>query len=334
MRARDFVSNGRIVLVTTGGLGDTIVFSPVFRAARRAFPRAEIILVTAAPLVQDLYSSALELDRIEIIDTNRKFSPALYLQLWRFGVKYRHGNEADIMVCASRLSPWLIRLFKVVCRPRNVRAMPFPPEDISDLEVNTALACQLAPGNSAPAVFVPVTAETSARVQTMLRQKYGIEDPGWLIAVYPSVVKPYHACWGLPRLAGVAAKIAGLIDGRVVVIGGAQEGQEWRAVCGANRGIINLAGVLTISETAALLAQSRLAICNDGGIMHLAGAVGCPMVAIMPSASRYHRPPGEFVRVITPSIGARTLVDIERIEAETVYQVAEELLYASIDRKK
>lgn len=329
LRPLKCVGAGRIVLVTTGGLGDTIVFSPVFRAVRRAFPRAEIMLVTASPLVQDLYSPALELDRIGVIDTNRKLSPALYARLWLFGVRCRRGNGTDIMVCASRLSPWLIRLFKAVCRPRNVIAMTFPPEDVSDLEVNTALACQLAPGNSAPAVFVPVTAETSARVQTMLRQKYGIEDTGCLIAVYPSVVKPKHPCWSLYHLIRVASGIASLINGTVVVVGGADEGRECEATCGKNKVIFNLAGVLTISETAALLAQIRLAICNDGGIMHLAGAVGCSMVAIMSGVSRYYQPPGEFVRVITPSVTEGTACGIESIAEETVYKAAKELLDAT-----
>lgn len=320
---------GRIVLVTTGGLGDCIVFSPVFRAARQVFPRAEIILVTASPLVRDLYSSAAELDRIEIIDTNRKLSPALYLQLWRLGVKYRQGNKADIMICASRLSPWLVRLFKVVCRPRNVMARSFPPEDATDLEVNTALALQLAPDQPAPAVFVPVTATASVQAQAILRQKYGIEEPGRLIAVYPSVVKRHHPCWSLRQLVMVASKIAQLIKSRVVIVGGAIERRQAQAVCSGDEEILNLAGVLTVPETAALLARIRLAICNDGGIMHLAGAVGCPTVAIMSGVLSYYRPSGKFVRVITPRTREGRPMGLESIAEETVYQAATELLAAT-----
>ncbi|MCG2661795.1 MAG: hypothetical protein L6437_16310 [Kiritimatiellae bacterium] len=118
-----------------------------------------------------------------------------------------------------------------------------------------------------------------------------------------------------------------------MVIGGAHEGRECRAVCDANREIIKLAGVLTIPETAALLARARLAICNDGGIMHLAGAVGCPMTAIMPGVSRHYRPPGEFVRVVTPSGTPGIKAGVESISEETVYKVMQELLEATASRK-
>lgn len=322
-------SVGRIVLVTTGGLGDCIVFSPVFQAARQVFPRAEIILVTASPLVRDLYSSAAELDRIEIIDTNRKLSPALYARLLRFGMKCCRGKGTDIMVCASRLSPWLVRLFKVVCRPRNVMALSLPPEDATDLEVNTALALQLAPEQPAPAVFVPLTAAAFVQAQAILRQKYGIEEPGRLIAVYPSVVKRHHPCWSLRQLVMVASRIAQLITGRVVIVGGVIEGRQARAVCRGDKGILNLAGVLTVPETAALLARIRLAICNDGGIMHLAGAVRCPTVAIMSGVLSYYRPSGKFMRVITPRTREGRLMGLESIAEETVYQAATELLAAT-----
>ena len=331
LRPLEDVGKVRIVLFTTGGLGDTIIFSPVFRAARRAFPRAEIVLATASPLVQELYSSALELDRIEIIDTNRKLSPALYARLLRFGVKCRHGKGVDLLVCASRLSPWLIRLFKVVCRPRNVMSMTFPPEDISDLDVNATLARRLAPDISID-VFAPVAAAAAVRLETLLSEKYDVADAGRLVAVYPSVTKPNRPRWSLRSLVKIAMRIAGPIHGNVAVIGGAIEGQECRTICGNRKEILNLAGMLTIPETAALLARARLAICNDGGIMHLAGAVGCPMVAIMSGVSRYHRPPGEFVHVITPPVIEGISVGIERIEEELVYKAAEELLDATAGR--
>ena len=42
-----FAGMGRIVLLSAGGLGDAIEFSPVIAAARRASPEAEVMLVTA-----------------------------------------------------------------------------------------------------------------------------------------------------------------------------------------------------------------------------------------------------------------------------------------------
>ncbi|MBI2439812.1 MAG: glycosyltransferase family 9 protein [Lentisphaerae bacterium] len=332
MRSADSVNDGRIVLVATGGLGDVILFSPVLLAARRAFPKAEVILITASPLARELYSAAAELSRIEIVDTNRKLAPALYARLWRLGRQFRRGNGTEVMVCASRLSPWLVRLFTIVCRPRNVIALTSPPENMADLEVNETLARRLAPDVST-AVFAPVTVGTIARMETLLREKYGVADVGRLVAIYPSTAKPNRPRLSLQHLLEVAAKIAGLINGQVVILGGARDCPECQAILSNRKEILNLTGALTIAETAALLARARLAICHDGGIMHLAGAVGCPLVAIMPGTALYYRPPGEFVRVVKQSLPGEAQAGDPRNSKEQVYQVAVDLLKATARRE-
>ncbi|MFA7159254.1 MAG: glycosyltransferase family 9 protein [Kiritimatiellia bacterium] len=321
------------MLLSTGGLGDVIVFSPVFIAARHALPRAEIILVTASAIARELYAFSPGLDSIEIIDTNRKYEPSLYRKLWQFGLKCRRGGGTTALVCAPRLSRWLTRLFAALCRPQNVMAMAFPPDGISDLEASRTLARRLAPDLSNPVAFAPVTAADATKVRTLLRQKFGVDDPGRLVAVYPSVAKPNRPLWDLRRLLGVAAKIAVVTNGKVVVVGGAEEGHACQAICAERKDILNVAGMLTITETAALMAQARLAICNDGGIMHLAGAVGCPMVAIMPDEKKHYRPPGEYVRVITPSMVTVRAADLESIGEEPVWKAAQELLCATAGRK-
>ena len=54
-------------------------------------------------------------------------------------------------------------------------------------------------------------------------------------------------------------------------------------------------------ELAQWLAGARLTIGNDSGVMHLAAAVGCPVVALFgPSDPSIWAPRGECVRVVTP----------------------------------
>ena len=67
----------------------------------------------------------------------------------------------------------------------------------------------------------------------------------------------------------------------IVLIGGEKD----RIVCGElsvtlNSKPVNLAGNLTLIESAALLKLSRLLVTNDTGVMHMAGAVGTPVIAI------------------------------------------------------
>jgi len=67
----------------------------------------------------------------------------------------------------------------------------------------------------------------------------------------------------------------------VVLVGG--EGD--RKLCGEiaqplQNGLLNLCGDLGLMETAALLKQSCVLLSNDTGVMHMAGAVGTPVIAV------------------------------------------------------
>ncbi len=53
-----------------------------------------------------------------------------------------------------------------------------------------------------------------------------------------------------------------------------------RAHPGGAPGVVDLTGGTTLAEAAALLKKARLAVCNDSGLMHLAAAVGTPIISI------------------------------------------------------
>lgn len=68
---------------------------------------------------------------------------------------------------------------------------------------------------------------------------------------------------------------------QVVLTGVASEGGiAAEIVHSMSHSVINLSGKTTLGSMAVLIAQSRLVICNDTGISHLAVAVGTPSVVI------------------------------------------------------
>jgi heptosyltransferase III len=92
--------------------------------------------------------------------------------------------------------------------------------------------------------------------------------------------------WGKENWRALLGRVAAEFPGRALLLAGAAEESEasefaaegWRANGGG--AVVNLCGRLTPRESAAALARARLFVGHDSGPMHLAAAVGTPVVAI------------------------------------------------------
>jgi heptosyltransferase-3 len=92
--------------------------------------------------------------------------------------------------------------------------------------------------------------------------------------------------WGRDNWRALLGKMAGEFPGRVLLLLGAAEESDasefaaegWRGNGGGV--VVNLCGALTPRESAAAIARARMFVGHDSGPMHLAAAVGTPVVAI------------------------------------------------------
>ncbi len=107
--------------------------------------------------------------------------------------------------------------------------------------------------------------------------------------------------WHLDRFAQVAATLAREDDVTVVLTGAAADrplvDQVRAALPGAR--VIDTAGRLDLAASAALLARMHVLITGDTGPMHLAAAMGTPVVALFgPSDPRRYGPLGDGHRIL------------------------------------
>jgi heptosyltransferase-2 len=108
----------------------------------------------------------------------------------------------------------------------------------------------------------------------------GIDSSRSLIAVHPGAVKPEKR-WSAERFARVGRSLITRYRAGIILLGSPNEQellQSIRQLIDSPRVLIPEAASLT--QTAAVIAHCNLFIGNDSGLMHVAAALGVPIVAL------------------------------------------------------
>src|SRR5438105_5120772 len=108
-------------------------------------------------------------------------------------------------------------------------------------------------------------------------------------------------CWEPERYAELADRLIAAFDADVILFGAPQEsGMAARIALAMRTHACNLVGATHIGELPALLSTCRLFIGNDSGAMHVAGAVGVPVIGIFgptdPEGTRAMTPQFTLIR--------------------------------------
>jgi len=274
----------KILIRATNWVGDAIMALPALRAVRTRFPAAEITIL-ARPYVAFLYTNQQVCDKTVLLDYKRdvvrelreqKFDIALLLQnafeaawfAWRVGIPERIGYARDG------------RGFLLT------KAVPVPkPGEIPVHEQYYYLELLRRAGwlDSLPSesfIGLHVPEENRQRAAKFLLS-CGVSPSSLRIAVGAGASYGSAKCWPPERFAELANRLQaqGKVD--VILFGTSTEAAVSSAIAkGMHRPPIDLTGKTAIDDLPALLSQCHLFIGNDSGAMHVAAAVGLPVVAV------------------------------------------------------
>jgi ADP-heptose:LPS heptosyltransferase len=152
-----------------------------------------------------------------------------------------------------------------------------------------------------------------------------------LVLLAPASSNPIKR-WPVERFGQVAAELRRRGLGCGVVIGPGER-EVARAVAGAAGGELPVLGEdLDPAGLAGVLAHARVVVCNDSGAMHLAAAVGAPLVALFGLTDpALTSPTGSSCRLLdghAPGADpdSRDRLAIERIPVSDVVRAVEELI--------
>lgn len=283
----------KILIRATNWVGDAVMALPALRAVRSRFLNAEIAVI-ARPYVADLYRDQQICDRLIAYDPrgehagirgreriadelrDAKFDMALLLQnafdaawlVWRAGIPERVGYARD-----GR--SWL--LSKAVAVPKRGEIPPHEKFYYLELLRRTGWIDEL-PDDSL--IELKIT-EAKRRCAAESLALAGAKASMTRIAAGAGASYGSAKCWPPERFAKTLNLLQTKMDADVILFGTAGEAAVANAIKEKlKRPCIDLTGKTAIADLPALLSQCHLFIGNDSGAMHIAAAVGLPVVAI------------------------------------------------------
>lgn len=157
-----------------------------------------------------------------------------------------------------------------------------------------------------------------------------------VIGIAPGATYGPAKKWLPERFAAVAEKLSKDFSAQVILMGGKADEETAQEVQKATKvALVNLCGKTTVEEAVYLISQCRLFISNDSGLMHVAGALNVPTVAIFGSTNPVTTSPAGEKSVIvrrevpcSPCLKRTCPTDfrcMKLISVEDVLQVAQNL---------
>jgi lipopolysaccharide heptosyltransferase II len=319
----------RILAVRLDAMGDVLMTTPALRAIRAARPTAHVALLTSpagtavARLIDEIDETIVyEAPWLKPVPAggvdpgrDRAFLDALTAMRFDAAVIFTVHSQSPLPAAlACHLAGIPLRLAHCRENPYHLLTTWIPdPEADAPVrhEVRRQLDLVAAVGFDAADehLSVRVPPDSARRVRARLRE-LGLGGRRWLVA-HPGADAPSRR-YPAESYAAALARLAAEDGWRIVLTGSAT---EMALVADIQRAIgpnaVSLAGRLSVGELAALLALAPLLVTNNTGPMHLAAAVGTPVVALYALTNLQHTPwrvPARVLSYDVPCKGCRKSV--------------------------
>jgi heptosyltransferase II len=339
----------KVLIRGTNWIGDAVLTIPAIEAIRATYPQAHIAIL-AKPWVADIYKLFSSINEVIIYEKKYDnvwgvFRLAQWLKKRKFDltILLQNAIEAAIISCAAGIplragyntdGRGILLTHRVQCSRETKKLHQIDYY----LEMVSALGCV--------SVNKEMHLETKVNrhdAQSVI-QKYIPGQQREIIGIAPGAAYGPAKRWFPARFAAVADKIADAYGCQIILLGGKSDwdtAEEVRSL--AKTSLLNLAGKTNLTEAVYLISQCRLFLSNDSGLMHIAGALNIPTIAIFGSTNPATTSPAGSQSIIvrhevscSPCLKETCPTDfrcMELVSVEDVWKIAKEILGKELNKK-
>jgi ADP-heptose:LPS heptosyltransferase len=252
-------------VITLSNIGDVILTTPVVDALKKNFPQAKISLLVG-PRAKEVFANDGSLRELIIYDkqlsVREKFKLIALLRSRKFDLVIDLRNTLFPLFLGAR--------YKTSSLGIN------PDLHQADRHLRKLAQLGIEAERGAPYFSVPQEAEDYAK---RIWQEFNLSS-GLVVAIAPGA-KSHTKRWTEQGFCLLAKKILSEKKAMVIFVGDEQDKEiTGRILAQLKEPAIDLTGKTNLSQLAAILKRCNLLITNDSAPMHLAWALGVPVVAI------------------------------------------------------
>ena len=281
----------RILLIQLSAIGDTILTIPTIRAIRNRFPNAHLAMVASSINLQYLegcpYIDQHILCRLEETMKSPRnliaFIRGLRRQKFDWAIDFEHWPRLSALIAYASGASRRIG-FRSTGQHRHylftdvVEHVPGQHEVVNFLKVARVLGCPIREMN----LEVWLKREDWDWAQGFW-EEMGIDPNRPVIAIQPEAGRRGEPRRRFPqdRFVSVADALVERYNAQIILTGAPSEVELSQQIASQTRSsCVVAAGRTDINQLAALFANTDFVICGNCGPMHLAAAVGTPVVAL------------------------------------------------------
>jgi lipopolysaccharide heptosyltransferase II len=301
----------KVMVRTTNWIGDAVLSLPALEALRARLPEAEIVAVSK-PWVSEVYANHPAVTRQIVYDPDgehrgaqgfRKLVAALAAEKFDTAVLLQNAFHAAWMVWRARI-PQRIGYARDGRSPLLTDAVEPPPSAYYGHQAYYYLELLFRSGlidSIEPVREVRLTLDRKEKHWGLKAlESLGLPGPRNLVGLCPGAAFGPAKRWPAERFADLADRLVSGLHADILIFGSRHEKPLAEVIAREMEHTPTIvSGTTTLRQSMALMERCRLIVSNDSGPMHLAAALGTPVVALFGSTDeRATGPIGPRARVV------------------------------------